>query len=134
MSNERPKPGTRADYRHFMAIPTRWMDNDVYGHVNNVNYYSYFDTLINRYLIDAGRLDFRDGAVIGLAVSHRVGLLPVGHTAIVVAVSSAHRSRAFEVCRELVETVKAELPVWKREILLDGTHTWVGLDTSADQT
>jgi acyl-CoA thioester hydrolase len=68
MSTERPKPGTRADYRHFMAIPTRWMDNDVYGHVNNVNYYSYFDTLINRYLIDVGGLDFRNGAVIGLAV------------------------------------------------------------------
>ena len=68
MSNERPKAGSRADYRHFLAIPTRWMDNDVYGHVNNVNYYSYFDTVINRYLIDEGRLDFRDGAVIGLAV------------------------------------------------------------------
>ncbi len=75
-----------------------------------------------------------DAEVIGLAVSHRIGRLPVGHTAIVVAVSSAHRSRAFEVCRELVETVKAELPVWKREILADGTHTWVGLDTSADRT
>lgn len=68
MSTERPKIGTRADYRHFMPIPTRWMDNDVYGHVNNVNYYSYFDTLINRYLIDAGGLDFRDGKIIGLAV------------------------------------------------------------------
>ena len=68
MSNERPKIGTRADYRHFMSLPTRWMDNDVYGHVNNVVYYSYFDTLINRYLIDAGGLDFREGPVIGLAV------------------------------------------------------------------
>lgn len=68
MSTERPKIGNRADYRHFMKIPTRWMDNDVYGHVNNVNYYSYFDTLINRYLIDEGRLDFREGPIIGLAV------------------------------------------------------------------
>ncbi len=68
MSTERPKVGTRADYRHFAKIPTRWMDNDVYGHVNNVNYYSYFDTLINRYLIDEGRLDFHSGPVIGLAV------------------------------------------------------------------
>lgn len=68
MSTERPKVGTRADYRHFMAIPTRWMDNDVYGHVNNVVYYSYFDTLINRYLIDQGGLDFREGPIIGLAV------------------------------------------------------------------
>ena len=68
MSTERPEVGLRADYRHFLAIPTRWMDNDVYGHVNNVNYYSYFDTLINRYLIDEGGLDFRNGAIIGLAV------------------------------------------------------------------
>lgn len=60
--------GRRSDYRHFHLIPTRWMDNDVYGHVNNVIYYSYFDTLINRYLIDAGGLDFHDGPVIGIAV------------------------------------------------------------------
>jgi acyl-CoA thioester hydrolase len=68
MSTEKPKVGKRDDYRHFLAIPTRWMDNDVYGHVNNVNYYSFFDTLINRYLIDEGRLDFHGGPVIGLAV------------------------------------------------------------------
>ncbi len=68
MSAERPPIGTRADYRHFLPIATRWMDNDVYGHVNNVVYYSYFDTLINRYLIDEGGLDFRGGAIIGLAV------------------------------------------------------------------
>jgi acyl-CoA thioester hydrolase len=68
MSTERPKIGNRAGYRHFLKIPTRWMDNDVYGHVNNVNYYSYFDTVINRYLIDEGRLDFHAGPVIGLAV------------------------------------------------------------------
>ena len=58
----------RADYRHFLKIPTRWMDNDVYGHVNNVVYYSYFDTVINRYLIDAGGLDIERDAVIGIAV------------------------------------------------------------------
>ncbi len=68
MSTESRKIGTRADYRHFMSIPTRWMDNDIYGHVNNVVYYAYFDTLISRYLIDAGGLDFRDGPIIGLAV------------------------------------------------------------------
>ena len=58
--------GRRAEYRHFLVIPTRWMDNDIYGHVNNVTYYSYFDTVINRYLIDAGGLDIHDGAVIGV--------------------------------------------------------------------
>lgn len=59
---------TRSAYRHFLAIPTRWMDNDVYGHVNNVVYYSYFDTVINEYLIREGGLDVAGGAVIGLAI------------------------------------------------------------------
>jgi acyl-CoA thioester hydrolase len=59
---------TRADYRHFITIPTRWMDNDVYGHVNNVQYYSYFDTAVNRYLIDQGALDINRSDVIGLVV------------------------------------------------------------------
>ena len=56
------------DYRHFLAIPTRWMDNDSYGHVNNVIYYSYFDTVVNEHLIRAGGLDIRDGPAIGLVV------------------------------------------------------------------
>ena len=61
----------RDDYRHFLSIPTRWKDNDVYGHVNNVEYYSYFDTVINTFLIRAGGLDIHAGAVIGLcAESH----------------------------------------------------------------
>ena len=59
---------TRAGYRHFLALPTRWMDNDTYGHVNNVVYYSYFDTVINAYLIRRGGLDIHDGSVIGLAI------------------------------------------------------------------
>ena len=58
----------RSAYPHFLAIPTRWMDNDVYGHVNNVVYYSYFDTVINAYLIREGGLDIRDGAVVGYCV------------------------------------------------------------------
>jgi|SRR5436190_8189607 len=58
-------------YPHRALITTRWKDNDVYGHVNNVEYYSYFDTVINEYLIQAGGLDIRDGSVIGLcAESH----------------------------------------------------------------
>lgn len=59
---------TRAGYRHFLAIPTRWMDNDAYGHVNNVVYYSYFDTVINEYLIREGGLDIHDGAVAAFCV------------------------------------------------------------------
>ena len=64
----RPVPKVRGAYRHFQQISTRWMDNDAYGHINNVVYYSYFDTVVNRYLIEAGVLDVQRGAVIGLVV------------------------------------------------------------------
>lgn len=60
--------GTRDTYPHFLTIPTRWMDNDIYGHVNNVVYYAYFDTVINEYLIREGGLDIAAGDVIGVAV------------------------------------------------------------------
>ncbi|HEY9238166.1 MAG TPA: thioesterase family protein [Burkholderiaceae bacterium] len=65
---DRPAPQPRDAYRHFSSISTRWMDNDAYGHINNVVYYSYFDTVVNRYLIEAGVLDVERGAVIGLVV------------------------------------------------------------------
>ena len=58
----------REDYPHFLTITTRWMDNDLYGHVNNVVYYSYFDTVINQYLIEAGGLDIHGGGIIGIAI------------------------------------------------------------------
>lgn len=61
----------RRDYKAFRPITTRWMDNDVYGHVNNVVYYSYFDTVVNGHLIDQGVLDFEGGATIGLVVETR---------------------------------------------------------------
>jgi len=64
----RPVAIARSGYRHFLSITTRWMDNDVYGHVNNVVYYSYFDTVVNEYLIRAGALDIDAGATIGLVV------------------------------------------------------------------
>ena len=65
---DRPTPDTRDRYKHFLTIPTRWMDNDVYGHVNNVTYYSYFDTVVNQLLIASGVLDIEKGDVIGLVV------------------------------------------------------------------
>jgi len=70
-TTSRPVPKTRAAYRHFQRIPTRWMDNDVYGHVNNVVYYSYFDTVVNQYLIEQGALDIERSRVIGLVVETR---------------------------------------------------------------
>ncbi|MCM8735403.1 acyl-CoA thioesterase [Azospirillum sp. A1-3] len=62
------KHDTRAAYPHFQTVPTRWMDNDAYGHVNNVVYYSYFDTVVNQYLIENGALDIENSPVIGLVV------------------------------------------------------------------
>ena len=59
----------RGDYRHFQPIITRWHDNDVYGHVNNVTYYSFFDTAVNTYLIEQGGLDIHGGEVVGFVVS-----------------------------------------------------------------
>ena len=59
---------TRDRYPHFLSIQTRWSDNDIYGHVNNVPYYSYFDTVVNCFLIDQGGLDIETDSVIGVAV------------------------------------------------------------------
>ncbi|MDL2343567.1 thioesterase family protein [Deinococcus sp. MIMF12] len=64
----RPTPQARADYPHHHPLPTRWADNDMYGHVNNVTYYAYFDTAVNAYLAARGALDLHSGAVIGLVV------------------------------------------------------------------
>jgi acyl-CoA thioester hydrolase len=60
----------RDSYKSFLAIPTRWMDNDVYGHVNNVAYYSYFDTVVNEHLVRAAGLDIRESPVIGIVVEN----------------------------------------------------------------
>jgi acyl-CoA thioester hydrolase len=64
----RPVAHARGDYPHSREITTRWMDNDAYGHVNNVVYYSYFDTVVNDWLIRRGLLDVAGGAMIGLVV------------------------------------------------------------------
>jgi acyl-CoA thioester hydrolase len=61
-------PPTRADYRYFLEIPTRWMDNDVYRHVNNVTYYSWFDTVVARFLLGSGAINLIDSPVIGVVV------------------------------------------------------------------
>jgi acyl-CoA thioester hydrolase len=66
LSREPLRP--RSAYRHFTPISTRWHDNDVYGHVNNVVYYSWFDTAVNSWLIEVGLLDIENGNPIGLVV------------------------------------------------------------------
>jgi acyl-CoA thioester hydrolase len=67
-SSVRPAPDPRSAYPVFRSITTRWMDNDVYGHVNNVVYYSWFDTAVNGYLIERGVLDIHAGDTIGLVI------------------------------------------------------------------
>lgn len=62
-----------------------------------------------------------------VAVSHRIGRLEVGDIAVVIAVASPHRAEAFEVCRGVIEAIKRELPVWKRQVEADGTTAWKGI-------
>lgn len=66
--SERQRRLTRADFRVFRAIPTRWHDNDAYGHVNNVVYYGWFDTAVNAWLIEGGFLDLSGSEIVGLVV------------------------------------------------------------------
>jgi acyl-CoA thioester hydrolase len=69
--SDRPLPEPRSAYRRFIIITTRWMDNDVYGHVNNVHYYSFFDTAVSGYLVESGAVDPQRSDVIGLAVESK---------------------------------------------------------------
>ena len=64
----KPQPAPRSAFKVFRTISTRWMDNDAYGHVNNVVYYSWFDTVVNAHLIEAGALDIHHGETIGLVI------------------------------------------------------------------
>ena len=64
-----PQPSTRTDYAFITSITTRWSDNDIYGHVNNVTYYSYFDTVANTYLIEYGHLNIHNDHIVGYVVN-----------------------------------------------------------------
>ncbi|MFT5572872.1 MAG: acyl-CoA thioester hydrolase [Cryomorphaceae bacterium] len=73
-------PLDRNAYFYFLDISTRWMDNDIYGHVNNVTYYSYFDTIANQYLIERGDLDIQNAEVVGFVVASNCQYLaPIAH-------------------------------------------------------
>ena len=78
----RPQPTPRERYRHFYTLPTRWADNDIYGHVNNVVYYAYFDTAVNRFLIEEGGLRPGRDTVVGYVVNSSADYFsPVTHPA-----------------------------------------------------
>ena len=68
MSDKKASPPVRADFVAFEEVHSRWMDNDVYGHINNVVYYSFFDTAVNRYLIEQDVLDILESSAIGLVI------------------------------------------------------------------
>ena len=67
----------------------------------------------------------RQHQVENVAIAHRFGAIPIGESAFVVAVSAAHRAAAINCCEELVERVKAELPIWKHQVFADGSDEWV---------
>lgn len=102
-------------------------DPDAAGRVVALDYSAHPDA--QRILAELASAQDTPG--VRIAVSHRIGSLRVGDTAIVCAVSSAHRADAFEICRALVEQVKAQLPVWKKQVEADGTAAWVGLGMAA---
>jgi molybdopterin synthase catalytic subunit len=102
-------------------------DPDAAGEVVRLEYTAHPDA--QSVLEEIGRSG--DGPAVRIAIGHRVGVLEVGDVAIVCAVSSAHRADAFEISRRLVERVKTELPVWKRQVEADGSSFWVGLGRSA---
>ena len=68
---EKQKPSHRSDYKQFSHIETRWNDNESYGHVNNIVYYSYFDTAVNRHLIQKGVLNLSNSEVVGLVIESK---------------------------------------------------------------
>lgn len=98
-------------------------DPDAAGRVVRLDYSAHPDA--ERVLAELA--EACDAPSVRIAISHRVGSLGVGGLAIICAVSSVHRADAFEVSRELVERVKAELPVWKKQVENDGSSSWVGL-------
>ena len=111
----KPQPRHRSEFSHSTSITTRWMDNDVYGHVNNVTYYSYFDTVVNRYLIDAGVLDIEKSAVIGLVVEtgcHYFSSLAFPDT-IEAAVRVAHLGNS---------SVRYEIGIFRQDDPLSAAH------------
>ena len=102
-------------------------DPDAAGEVVALEYSSYPDAeRILRELAEQAVATGVSGEAI-IAVSHRIGRLPVGSAAVIVAVAAAHRDEAFVVCREMIEAIKRELPVWKRQVEADGTTAWKGI-------
>ncbi|MDJ0376898.1 molybdenum cofactor biosynthesis protein MoaE [Cryobacterium sp. PH31-L1] len=100
-------------------------DPDAAGRVTGLDYSAHPDA--ERIIGEIAERVRAQHPLVVLAVSHRIGHLDVGDLALVAAVASAHRGDAFAACESLVEAVKAEVPIWKKQYEVDGTHSWVGL-------
>ncbi|WP_241980666.1 molybdenum cofactor biosynthesis protein MoaE [Cryobacterium sp. Hh11] len=100
-------------------------DPDALGRVTGLDYSAHPDA--ERIIGEIAERVLAQHPLVVLAVSHRIGHLEVGDLALVAAVASAHRGDAFAACEALVEAVKAEVPIWKKQYEVDGTHSWVGL-------
>lgn len=112
------------DYGYFVDLPTRWRDNDVYGHINNVVYYEYFDTVANRFLILEGGLDIQAGAVIGYIVNSSCNYLKG-------AAFPAQLRGGFRVNRLGNSSVEYGIGIFQEQTLLAHgtfTHVFVGRD------
>jgi len=99
-------------------------DPDAAGAVIALEYSAHPDAAATLHRLAADAAEGTDAVV---AVSHRIGRLQVGDAAVVIAVASGHRAAAFEVCRAVIEAIKRELPVWKRQVEADGTTAWKGM-------
>lgn len=99
-------------------------DPDAGGSVVALEYSAHPDAEPALHAIAAGAIGDTGARV---AVSHRIGRLAIGDIAVVVAVSTPHRAEAFDICRDVIETIKRELPIWKRQIEADGTALWKGI-------
>jgi len=100
-------------------------DNSEAGRVLRIEYEAY-EPMAEKRLAEAERdVRRRWPATTGVKIMHRLGSLGVGEVSVAVAVSSPHRAEAFEACRHAIETIKHEVPIWKREKLGDGSEVWV---------
>jgi len=119
----------RSDFRYFFTIDTRWMDNDIYGHVNNVVYYSYFDTIVNTYLIEHAHLDIHNGQTIGLMVSSTCNY----HSSIAFPEKIVG---AFAVSKIGTSSVSYKLAIFKQDeekASADGSMTHVFVDRTTNK-
>jgi acyl-CoA thioester hydrolase len=120
----------RSGYNYFSDITTRWMDNDIYGHVNNVVYYSYFDSIANQYLIEKGGLDIHSAEIVGFVVaSNCVYKSPVAYPELLEA--------GFRVNRLGNSSVEYAIGIFKKGEQItsaQGTFTHVFVDRKTDKS